>query len=226
MTVKRVTMPGEIYKQIKDMILDGGLMPGELVTIQALAAAFGVSTMPVREALQRLTAERALTVISGRSVGVPELDAERYADLIRVRVRLECMAAEWATARLAPEQLDRLDHLIQMMSRANTAGDTRAYVRANHEFHFVIYAAAGSEALLTIIESLWLQVSPYFHLLYDSGSYVTGNQAHRCIHAALMRGKSAEVSRHLQHDIEAATKVLISLLGRKSVPVGPVAKVE
>ena len=55
MTVKRATLPSEIYKRMKDMILDGGLMPGELVTIQGLAAAFGVSTMPVREALQRLT---------------------------------------------------------------------------------------------------------------------------------------------------------------------------
>ena len=86
MQVARVTLPDEIYRQIKTMILDGGLIPGELVTIQGLATAFGVSAMPVREALQRLTAERALTVISGRSVGIPEVDARRLTDLSRVRV--------------------------------------------------------------------------------------------------------------------------------------------
>jgi DNA-binding GntR family transcriptional regulator len=217
MTVERVTLPGEIYKRIKDMILDGGLMPGELVTIQGLASAFGVSTMPVREALQRLTAERALTVISGRSVGVPELDAERYADLTGVRVRLECMAIERATARIEQGRLEHLDQLIELMARANAAGDTRSYVRANHEFHFVIYTAAESESLLSIIEGLWLQVSPYFHLLYDSGGYVTGNAEHRKIVSALRHRKAAQASKHLQRDIETATKVLLSLLSKRSM---------
>src|SRR6185295_14866557 len=89
MQVSRVTLPDEIYRQLKTMILDGGLIPGELVTIQGLASAFGVSAMPVSEALQRLTGERALTVISGRSVGIPALDARRLRDLTRVRVEIE-----------------------------------------------------------------------------------------------------------------------------------------
>ena len=63
MQVARVTLPGEIYLRLKTMILDGGLMPGELVTIQGLASAFGVSDMPVSEELQRLTAEGELRVI-------------------------------------------------------------------------------------------------------------------------------------------------------------------
>ena len=75
--VSRATLPNEIYRQIKELILDGGIAPGELVTIQGLADAFDVSTMPVREALQRLTTEKALTVMSGRSVGIPELEASR-----------------------------------------------------------------------------------------------------------------------------------------------------
>jgi DNA-binding GntR family transcriptional regulator len=94
MHVSRVTLPDEIYRRIKNMILDGDLVPGESVTIQGLASAFGVSAMPVREALQRLTAERALTVISGRSVGIPELHSARLRDLTRVRMEIESIAAE------------------------------------------------------------------------------------------------------------------------------------
>src|SRR5947209_1366860 len=89
--VVRGTLPGEIYRAIKELILYGGSAPGELVTIQSLADAFGVSAMPVREALQRLTAEKALTVVSGRSVGIPELDASRLRDLCRVRVEIETL---------------------------------------------------------------------------------------------------------------------------------------
>ncbi|MBL8893938.1 MAG: GntR family transcriptional regulator, partial [Rhizobiales bacterium] len=46
--VPRATLPDEVYRRIKDLILDGNLAPGELVTIQGLADAFDVSAMPVR----------------------------------------------------------------------------------------------------------------------------------------------------------------------------------
>jgi len=51
-------LAGSLYGKLSDLILNGEIAPGQLVTIQALSDAFGVSTMPVREALQRLTAPR------------------------------------------------------------------------------------------------------------------------------------------------------------------------
>src|SRR5262245_49175212 len=99
--VTRGTLPDEIYRQIRELILDGGIAPGELVTIQGLADAFEVSAMPVREALQRLTAEKALTVIAGRSVGIPALRAKRLRDLCRVRLEIESLATIWAVDALS-----------------------------------------------------------------------------------------------------------------------------
>src|SRR5260370_35755266 len=104
----RATLPDEIYRRIRELILDGGIAPGELVTIQGLADAFGVSAMPVREALRQLTTERALTVVSGRSVGIPDLSAERLRDLYRVRMEIETMAAVWATEKIWPRDLRQL----------------------------------------------------------------------------------------------------------------------
>lgn len=214
MAVARATLPDEIYKRIKELILDGGLMPGEMVTIQGLSSAFGVSAMPVREALQRLTGERALTVVSGRSIGVPELDPGRFADLSRVRMELESTAAAWACGRLSPAALNQLAVLVEAMDQATAKGDTRNYVRANHMFHFAIYSAAGSEALLSIIEGLWLQVSPYFHLLHQSGNYAESNHQHRLILDGLSRNKPAAVAEHLKRDIGAAKAVLLALLSQ------------
>ena len=73
----RGTLQDHVYRQLCELILNGEIAPGQLITIQALADAFGVSAMPVREALQRLTAARVLTVISSRSIGVPPLTSER-----------------------------------------------------------------------------------------------------------------------------------------------------
>ena len=97
--VPRNTLQDHVYRQLCELILNGEIAPGQLVTIQALADAFGVSAMPVREALQRLTAARVLTVISGRSIGVPPLSYERLSDLRRVRIEVELLAAVWANAK-------------------------------------------------------------------------------------------------------------------------------
>ena len=213
MHVSRVRLPDAIYRRLKTMILDGGLVPGESVTIQSLASAFGVSAMPVREALQRLTAERALTVISGRSVGIPELHAARLRDLTRVRMEIESTAAEWATPNVSVADCAKLQELVDVMAHAAETGDTHAYVRANHDFHFAVYRASGSETLLTTIEGLWLQVSPYFHLLHGSGNYVAANEEHKLILKAIRKGDAKACAQHLRKDIESATKVLLGLLG-------------
>jgi DNA-binding GntR family transcriptional regulator len=210
--VIRGTLPGEIYRQIKDLILDGGIAPGELVTIQGLADAFGVSAMPVREALQRLTAEKALTVVSGRSVGIPELQAARLKDLCRVRIEIETMATVWAAGNLGAADIARLEGLVATMAQAVADGDPHQFVRANHEFHFTVYRASGSETLLAIIEGLWLQVSPYFHLLHGSGNYALANHEHEQMLAAVRRNDPQAAGRAIRADIEEATKVLLGLL--------------
>lgn len=211
--VSRVTVQEHVYGRLRELILNGGIEPGRTVTVVSLSEAFGVSAMPVREALQRLTGERALTVISGRSVGIPALDAGRLRDLTRVRVEIESIAAEWATPKVSEGDRRKLQDLVDVMAKAAQDGDTRAYVRGNHAFHFTVYAASGSEALLTTIEGLWMQVSPYFHLLHSSGNYVAANEEHRMILQAIRAGDARACAAHLRDDITSATDVLLKMLG-------------
>src|SRR5271169_3074940 len=138
----RHTLQDHVFRQLCELILNGEIAPGQLITIQTLADAFGVSAMPVREALQRLTAARALTVISGRSIGIPQITRERLLDLRRVRMELESLAATWATPNIADAEIDRLQECIQNMKEAARSGDRKQYLRLNRTFHFAIYGAA------------------------------------------------------------------------------------
>src|SRR5262245_47189775 len=79
--LNRETLQDRVYRRVCDLILDGEIAPGQLVTIQSLADACEVSHMPVREALKRLTAANALTVVSGRSIGIPRLNRASLNDL-------------------------------------------------------------------------------------------------------------------------------------------------
>lgn len=210
--VAKETVHDRVYLGLKEMILDGEIEPGQTVTIQSLADAFDVSAMPVREALRRLTAEKALTVIAGRSVGIPHLSRDRLMDLARVRREVEGLAAEWAASRLSDAALGRLDALVTRMAEAAAAKDRRAFVPANREFHFTVYEAAGSPVLLGTIESLWLQIGPYFDLLRASDNWRSANRQHRAMLDALSRRDPAGTRAALDADIIGAEDILLRLL--------------
>src|SRR3954449_3112317 len=113
--VSRETVQDHVYRRMKELILNGDIEPGGTVTIQSLSDSFAVSAMPVREALHRLIAEKALTIVAGRSVGIAPLNVERLADLQRVRLEVEGLAAAWATGRLPSAQLEALEDLVGRM---------------------------------------------------------------------------------------------------------------
>jgi DNA-binding GntR family transcriptional regulator len=214
MQVSRETLQDRVYREVCALILNGEIAPGRLVTIQSLSDAFGVSAMPVREALQRLTAAKALTVISGRSIGVPPLTAERLEDLTRVRREIEGTAGAWAAENVAEADRAALAGHLKTLARAADEGNVKVFLRANHEFHFGIYRASRSEVLLAIIESLWLQVSPFFNLLHGSGNYAVANVRHEEMLAALDERDGPAVRAAILADIDAAAAVLLPLLPR------------
>lgn len=213
--VAKASVLDQVYRQIRELILDGEIEPGQTVTIQSLADAFGVSAMPVREALHRLTAERALTVLAGRSVGIPRLTLARLRDLTRVRLEIEGMAAAWAAGRVPEPDLVRLARAIERMADAATAQDRKRFVPANRAFHFTVYRAAGSETLFGLIESLWLQISPYFDLLHAKGNWQAANRCHQQLLDALAAGDPAGARAALEADIAEAAAVLAELLARQ-----------
>ena len=210
--VSRLTLKETVYEKLRDLILNGGIEPGRTVTVQSLADAFGVSPMPIREILHRLVAEKALTIVEGRSVGIPRLTIDRLVDLRRIRVELESIATTWAIRHLNAADFQTLADAIERMDEAIEKGDRAGYVSANRTFHFTIYDCAGSPSLLSIIETLWLQVGPYFSLLDQSGNWSLANGHHRDLRDALLRKDVRAARRALQHDIEGGLGVLNNML--------------
>jgi DNA-binding GntR family transcriptional regulator len=208
----RDTMQERVYRQVSDLILDGEIAPGQVVTIQSLADAFGVSTMPVREALKRLTAANALTFVTGRAMGVPRLDRDRLIDLRNVRVEMEGTAVRWAAERIDETTLEEVRRIFTAMDKAIAAGDVKGFLRGNRAYHFTIYRASGSPVLVNVIETLWLQISPYFNLLRSSGHYVSSNVRHRTLLRGLTDHDPATAARALTDDIDGAFDVLRGLL--------------
>ena len=145
-------------------------------------------------------------------MGIPRLTLERLADLRRVRLSVEGTATEWAAELIEPKELASLRRQCILLSRAANDENVKDYLRANRAFHFIIYNAARSPALVAVIETLWLQIGPYLNLLRGSGNYAASNTTHRAIVEALAAHDGKAAVRALRADINDAYAVLSKML--------------
>ena len=159
--VSATSLNDRIYQSVKWSLIIGEYFPGSVLSIRSLAKKMGTSTMPVREALTRLSSERLLQSSVKRSYKVAELDPKRVADQFFVRARLEGIATELAVPNLTASEIDELETLAQMMERDIDTGSNENYIVRNYNFHFSIYAASRNEELFWSIERLWAQTGPY-----------------------------------------------------------------
>ncbi len=207
------TLNDRAYAALKKGLMSGQFKPGEALRIRQLAEDYGISVTPVREALQRLVAERALEMLRNRSVAVPILTREKFTELRRVRCLLEGLAAELATPNFRPSDIERLAHIIEEVDRNIADSDVTAYLRSNEKFHFLIYERAHAPLILRIVQDLWTQVGPFFNCLFEDSGYLReANDGHRRILDAIVRRDPAAVRESVVWDISEAANSLMRRL--------------
>jgi DNA-binding GntR family transcriptional regulator len=184
----RQTLQDGIYLRLRESLMSGAFVPGMRLTAREVSESMGTSVMPVREAFRRLTALGALEPLSTGATRVPLMDAGKIADIMELRLDLEALAARRAAVRIKDEQFAALELANEAMLAAIRRKDIRDEARANEQFHFCIYSAAGSEELLRVIEHLWLRIGPCLLALLEEQSKSSDNNAQNQIahHAAII----------------------------------------
>jgi len=203
------TQQDDTYAALRQWITVGRFLPGERLKIRDVAAALGVGLMPVRAALLRLAAEGALSHSPHRGVAVPQLSRAEFDDVLQTRLLLEGEAAERGALRLSPDDRGRLHRLLAAMDAALAAGDAKAYLDANEDFHVRLYRAAGSPLLMALIETVWLKVGPLSNRLFDDpAAAAVLNAAHGELVRALAAGDAAAARRAIERDLFVAGQFL------------------
>jgi DNA-binding GntR family transcriptional regulator len=177
-----------LYRTLRQQIMHGELPPGKALTLRALAAQFAVSMMPVREAVQRLAAEGALTLSASGRIATPELTGDRIEELAALRALLEPELASRALPRVHMALIERMQVINAANQEAALRRDAVGYVRTNLEFHRALYLRAQSPAILAVVETVWLQLGPTMRALYARLDRREPPQHHRMIIAALKAG--------------------------------------
>jgi DNA-binding GntR family transcriptional regulator len=150
--VERSLLRDDVYRRLRDAIVDGTFLPGEQLRDGDLAAWLGVSRTPVREALLRLSASGLVIAIPGRSTTVSEVDARAVRDARDVITSMHSLAVRETAGRLTGDELDLMRDANRRFADAVAAGDTRAALAADDDLHRVPIDALGNRAVETVLE--------------------------------------------------------------------------
>ncbi|NRP72167.1 HTH-type transcriptional regulator McbR [Ensifer psoraleae] len=213
--LERVTLGERVYSELRQLLMAGKLVPGEKLSLRSVAEALGVSMMPVREAVARLVAEGALTVLPNRAVSVPPMTQSKLRELMRIRIEIEGFAAQEAAVACSGAALKRISDLDAAFRAAVLAqdADVEQALRLNKEFHFAVYEATRLPILTSIIESLWLKIGPVINLdLRTSQRLTTGGaeQYHGALVAALSSRDGKAARKALAGDIRSSSEFILA----------------
>ena len=137
---------------LRELIMTGGLKPGAPLPQRQLAARFGVSATPVREALRRLESEGLITNDVHRGSTVAQSAGDLH-EKVKIRAVLEGLAASIAAAKTTDDDLTELRTCNDRLLAPDLAPAEVASI--NRRFHFRIYEIAGSPLLLSLMRLLW-----------------------------------------------------------------------
>jgi DNA-binding GntR family transcriptional regulator len=157
--------------------------------------------MPVREAVRRLIAERALLLQDNRRVMVAPMTRETFEQILFARRALEPELAARALAKLTKADIAAIEAVDRSIDTAMRAGDTEGYMRANYHFHFAIYRKSEAWTLVALVESIWLQFGPFMRMAYGRIGTSTIEDHHEFAIAAMKKGSAADLRKAIDADI-------------------------
>lgn len=199
--------PQQVCRAVREDIIHGVFPPGERLTEESLAERYGVSRVPVREALRTLDAEGF--VVTQPYVGsfVAELTEEEAADLLAVRSMLEPLCAERAARRRTQEHLGQLRKLLSLGKRAAKDGRLGELAKLNRHFHEAVAEASGSGTLSGLVRQVGRKIAWVYAVEPPSRAKASWAE-HEEIYTAIEAGDPERARAAVERHLAGAEKIL------------------
>ncbi len=199
-----------IEETLRNAILDGRLPCGTAIRQEALAQLFGVSRMPVREALRQLEAQGLLQVVQYKGAVVAPLIEDNSLETYELRLLLETQALRLSVPLLSDEDFEAADGYIEALE-AET--DFSKIGTLNRQFHQALYCKAPNQKLLALIEAGLIEEERFLRFnLEQMNLGKLCQDDHRALlrHARVRDVESciAELELHLHRGVVAITHYL------------------
>lgn len=217
--LKRQTLSADVYEQFKELLISGRLTPGEQISLRSMAEALGVSVMPVREAVQRLTAEQALEITPNRTLRVPRMSVSQFREITSIRKNLEGLAAATAAQHLSDDGIRQIVMWHEMFTSEieKDMPEGARLISLNKELHFSVYRGARMPVMMQLIEALWLRIGPILNYDMRTGPVRVNQRTstalthHTDLVDSIVRHDAEGARKALESDIQSAADFIISV---------------
>ncbi len=156
--ITRVTLHDAVLNQIRDMIIEGRLLPGARINEGQVGAMLGVSRTPLREAIKTLASEGLVEIIPAKGAIVRRFDANDIREILEVLKALEQAAARLACQRASNAEIEAIRATHAEMMARYAARDRLSYFKLNQSIHSAITRAAGNAMLAQTHETLQARI--------------------------------------------------------------------
>ncbi|WP_229665352.1 GntR family transcriptional regulator [Paracoccus acridae] len=182
----RATLHSQIAEELRTMIVDGKLAPGQKIPEKELCEAFDISRTPLREALKVLATEGLVELLPQRGARVSVITEAERQELFPIIAALEALAAELACRNMTDAELAELKGLHRQMVAAYDRRDNLEYARLNRKIHLSIFEAARNGALQMLYSNMELRIRNIRHTVRQSDEdWARAVQDHEKILSAL-----------------------------------------
>ncbi len=214
-SVRPQTAADGVTAILREAIATGTLAPGAALRQDELAREFGVSRMPVRDALRYLEAEGLVAIHPTRGAVVAAMNAADISELYALRELLEAEALSLSMQKQNPDSLRHAASVIEQLDRETDVG---RWGQLNREFHLALYRDCGNRRLLDLIEAQHTASDRYVRIVLSNLDYRERSQdEHRAMLFACMQGdRQAAVGHLTRHFRDACAALLDYMISRNT----------
>ncbi len=219
------SLPEVICEALREAIVSGALVPGQLLRQEELAQQFQASRVPLREALQQLQAEGLVVLRPRRGYAVATLDGRQLFEILQLRILVEGHAGYVAALNRTATDVKALQSCLGAMDRMPLTGLTQAQISRwsllNQQFHDILVAAAHCPHLKQIAGNLRSKIEAYIRMEIAFVDCLGEAHAdHHAIFAAFRRGDATHVSILCRLHAEATAKRFVKALSARGLVSG------
>lgn len=186
---RRATRTDLLRRQLAEEIASGRLLPGTTLDEMGLAARYGVSRTPVREALRQLAAGGLVEIRPHRGAVVALPTEKRLAEMFVAMAELESVCAGLAAEAMSARERRDLERLHGELGELVRSGDPLLYAEANETFHNAIYAGAHNGYLAEMTLQTRVRLAPFRRAQFQAlGRLALSYAEHDRVVDAILRG--------------------------------------
>lgn len=158
----------KIYSELKKRIVYLDYKPKQVLNIKKLAKEFGVSSVPIREALILLETEKLVHIIPNNGIYVTEVSFQELKDVFEIRLFLIGLSGRLAAQRVTTEELNKMKELLKKIKQEK---DRNILIQLDAEFHDLVNYSTKNQTLAETLKKLRNQIGRLWFFAKENDAY-------------------------------------------------------